>query len=364
MSLAIRAFAPGVLLFACLALAGCLHGDSGGDRKAAPENRVATIDSEGEIDATFVVGNRLYGAGARPRVLRAAVHAPLVANLAPPAVRRGNVVAYNAWGRSRPAIRLHDLETGDDVVVEQGAYSLAWRSDGALATFHGVRRVVSDPRKYVGHVVVRAAPKAPGEAWTRRPGRYVVAAWAGKRLLAYRLQAGWPDLVVLDGPGRVRRLARAGPLVAVSPDGRRAFVATYGASPPVVRVLDVARGAELARLTLRPPIRWVVESGSWTGDVVVATVSGGVAVFRVGARTIELVQHLRLPPASFAVGPLEPRTTDRRRIVGWAELPSRPREPIPRAVLLQCDRVTARCVRGLEASSATPPRPVYNPSRP
>jgi hypothetical protein len=364
MSLAIRAFAPGVLLLACVALAGCLHGDAGGGPQAAPQNRFPTFAGEGEIDATFVVGNRLHGVGARPRVLRAAVHAPLVANLAPPAVRRGDAIAYNAWARSRPAIRLHDLETGDDVVVERGAYSLAWRSDGALATFRGVTRVVNDPRKYVGHIVVRPAPKAPSQAWTTERGRYIVVAWAGKRLLAYRLRPGWPDLVVLERPGQVRRLARAGALVAVSPDGRRAFVSTYGASPPVVRVLDVARGVELSRLTLRPPIRWLLESGSWTGDLVVATVSGGVAMFRVRPRRIELAQLLRLPPEAIPVALYEPRSTDGRRIVGWAELPSQPREAIPRATLVQCDRVALRCVTGVVASSATPPRVVYNPSRP
>ncbi|HEV3479561.1 MAG TPA: hypothetical protein VG144_08940 [Gaiellaceae bacterium] len=356
--------APALPLIACLALAGCLHGEEEATRETPAPDGVATLVGEGDVDAAFVVANRLHGVGARPRVLRAAVHAPLVATLAPPALRRGDVVAYNAWGRNRPVIRLHNLETGDDVVLEEGAFSLAWRSDGALATFRGVTRVVDDPRKYVGHVVVRAAPYAPRQAWTRTPGRYVVAAWAGKRLLVYRLRRGWPDLVVLDGPGRVRRLTRAGALVAVSPDGRRAFVATYGASPPVVRVLDVGRGVEVSRLTLRPPVRWLLESGSWTGDLVVATVSGGVAMFRVRQGRIELAQVLRLPPTEIPIALHEPRSADGRRIVGWAEMASRPRQAIASAMLVECDRVALRCVRGVVTSSAAPPRVVYNPSRP
>jgi hypothetical protein len=357
--------ASAIALTACLALAGCLHGDD--DDEAGQETlriAVARLVGEGDVRTTFVVGNRVHVAGARARTLRAVPHAPLVATLGPAAVQRGNTIAYNAWRGGRPVIRVHNLESGDDAVVEEGAYSLAWRSDGALASFRGLTREVKDPRRFLGHVVVRASPKAPAKDWTPKPGRYVVAAWAGKRLLAYRLRSGWPDLVVVDRPGRLRVLARAGALVALSPDGRRALISTYGASPPVVRVLDVADGAALARLTLRPPIRWLLESGSWTGDLVVATASGGVAIFRVRPRRIELAELLRLPPEAAPVAFHEPRSTDGRRITGWAELPSQPREAIPRAMLIECDRVTLRCVRGAVASSSTPPRVVYNPSRP
>jgi hypothetical protein len=97
---------------------------------------------------------------------------------------------------------------------------------------------------------------------------------------------------------------------------------------------------------------------------VTATVNGGIAILRVRQRKIELAQLLRLPPESVPVAFHEPRSTDGRRIAGWAELPSQPREAVPRAMLIECDRVTLRCVSGAVASSSTPPRVVYNPSRP
>src|SRR5918992_1249745 len=196
------------------------------------------------------------------------------------------------------------------------------------------------------------------------PDAVKLAAWAGDRVLAYRIGPSWPDLLVLDGPRRRRVLARAGALVAVSPDGRRAFVSTYGASPPVVRVLDLESGEELARRTVTR-LRWLTESGSWSGDVVAATASAGVAVFRVRARSIVLEQVLGFTASGVSLGPFEPRLdATRRRIVAWAELEPRPRQAIAQAVLVECDRVALRCFRGAVASATAPPRPVYNPSRP
>jgi hypothetical protein len=171
-------------------------------------------------------------------------------------------------------------------------------------------------------------------------------------------------LLVLDRPRRVRRLARAGALVAVSPNGRRVFVSTYGAKPAVVRVLDVASGREEARLRLgRESARWVTESGSWVGTTVVAPASAGLVVFTVASRRIAVAQILRFQAGAGPV--LEPRADGAgRHIFAWLELAPRPRQAIADARLLRCDRLTLRCATAATASSADPPRPLYNPSRP
>jgi hypothetical protein len=259
---------------------------------------------------------------------------------------------------------VHDIETGRDTVLDEGAMSVAWRADGTLAYFKALAPDVRTPKRYLGHVVVRARPAGRPRRWTPQAGRYVAAAWAGERLLAYRVGSSWPDLLVVDRPGRARVLAKSGALVAVSPDGRRAFVSTYGASPPVVRVLDVASGREVARRAVTA-LGWVTESGSWAGELVAATASSGVAVFRVGRRSIALEQVLRFGSAGFTVGPLEPRVEDGgRRIVGWGELVSRPRQAFPQAALVDCDRSERRCTQAPPVSTAVGLRLVYDPSRP
>jgi hypothetical protein len=361
---------PALALLGALVLAGCLHG--GEEEPAAraeppPSGQVTLAEHGGERGHTYVAGDRLYGWGPEAEKLGGAINTNLIGTLSPAAVasgRRPYLLVYNSWRARRPVLRLRGLDTGRDRVLEEGALSVAWREDGRLAYFKALRPDLGAPKTYVGHVVARRALQAPVVRWTSKPGRYVVAAWARGRVLAYRLGPTWPDLLALDGRRRERVLAKAGALVAVSPDGRRAFVSTYGTSPPVVRVLDVESGEELARRTITR-LRWLTESGSWSGDAVAATASAGVAVFRVGARTIVLEQVLGFTAAGFSLGPFEPRLDyTGRSIVAWGELEPRPRQAVAQAVLVECDRVTLRCFRGGVASSTAPPRPVYIPSRP
>lgn len=294
------------------------------------------------------------------------VDATLLGTLTPaavPAPGRAGAIAYTSSLARIPVIRVHEPSMRRDAIVDKSALSVAWGEPG-LAYVKAPRARVGAASRYLGHVIVRQAPRARPLRWTAAPGRYVVAAWARRRLLVYRLRLSWPDLLVFDGPRRVRRLARAGALVAVSPDGRRAFVSTYGAQPPAVRVLDVATGHEDARLRLGSQgVRWVIESGSWVGDYVVAPASTGVVVFRVRPSRISIEQILRFRSDAFPV--LEPRLDAAgRQILARAELAPRPREPIPGAQLLRCDRRTLHCVSIATGSSADPPRPLYNPSRP
>lgn len=354
-------------LLSALVLAGCVHadGEEKGSRPEGARSGTVTVSrADGEVDASYVVGDRLYrGRASRPVKLAAAVNTNLIGTLSPVAVPAPGLLAYNSSRGRRPVVRLRELSSGKDEVLDDGALSLAWRRDGALAYFKAVAPDLRTPARYVGHVVVRSAPQAAPVRWTPASGRYVVAAWAGRRLLVYRLDKSWPDLLVLDRPGQARILAKAGALVALSPDGRRAFVSTYGASPPVAHVLDVPTGREVARRSVRA-LRWLTESGSWAGDLVAAPASSGVAVFRVGARTIDLEQTLRFGPG-FSAGPFEPQLEDvGRRIVGWAEVEPRPRQAVAQAGLIECDRVTLQCVHAVVATTASPPRLVYDPSRP
>lgn len=337
------------------------------ERASTPPSGTLTIAAQrGEARATWAEGPRLRLADGRTIKLARSVNTTLTATLAPVAVAdaREKLVAYNSWRGRRPTIRVRRLRGASDVELDAGAHSPAWRRDGAIAHFKALRPELGDPRRYLGHVVVRESLGARVRPWTPRAGRYVVAAWAQRRLLVYRLGRSFPDLLVLDGPRRQRVLARGTALVALSPDGRRAFLSRYGASPPVVHVVDVASGGELARLRVpRDRVRYVTESGSWIDDVVVAATTTGLAAFRVEKRAIRLEQVLRAG-AGFPLGLWEPRVSADERVVAWGELESRPRQAIPETVLIDCDRLTMSCVRVATGTQVTPPRPVYNPSRP
>ena len=336
-----------------LFVVGCTHG--GGE-----EPRELTV-ARGEVTASYVAGDRLG-----PNRLAAPVSTTLIANLAPAAVpdpARARV-AYGSWRGDRPVVRVRD---GRDRVLAQGAYSPAWRDDGAIAYFQALRPQLprlDAIRGYRGHVVVRARLDGAPTRWTVAAVRYVVAAWAGERLLAYRITSGWPELLVLDGPGRVRTLARDAALVAVSPDARRVFVSTYGARPPLVRVLDVATGRELARRQVSG-VRWIVEAGSWRGDRVAASASTGVAIFRVDRTGIALEQQLRLARLGFPTGVFEPQLDAAgERVTAWGGLESRPRQALAGVVVVECELDARRCVHGPELSGAAGVRLVYDPSRP
>lgn len=361
-----------------IGLSGCLHGEETQRTPAesAPgRSGDVEVSRQGSVAVPYVTGNRAYGVRkGRSEAVRLAggIVSTFVATLTPAAVPdpAGSRLAYNSWRGKGPAIRLHDLSTGDDEILDVGAYSIAWRSDGALASFKSRDPEIDLARERpVGHVVVRRTATARPVRWTARPGRYVVAAWAGDRLLVYRVEAGkggWPDLVVFDRPRRNRVLARDSGLVSLSPDGTRAFVTAYGSAPPLVRILDVARGDEEARRKLvRAEAEWVMESGSWEGDIVTAKASPGVMVFGVSGEGIEVDQILRFDGSEYPLGVFEPRSDPSgRQLALWAQRAQEPRQPLPQAVVLTCDRVTRRCVEGPAVSTGREPRLVYNPSRP
>lgn len=379
-----------LILAATIAAAGC-----GGGQPVGAGERQAGQEHAGRPPALHTVGDELVGLPGRGRVrLAAAPVAPLAGWLAPAAVPSpdGRYVAYNAWRELRPddpelswadqgielgdplatpSLRLYDAASGADSLLEAGAFSLAWRADGALAYFRGAERDYRAGVRYAGDIVVQASLEAPAEVWTPEPGRYVVAAWAGSHLVAYREHEGEAlDVVVLDGPGRMRVVAPGSGLVAVSPDGRRLFVEQGpGQGRPAVGVLEVADGRELAALdltTVDPAVGAVSYAGDWSGDLVVAPSESGLAIFRVAAGEIALEQALRLDLGSSESGAAEPRFAGPRgeRVSAWTSGRNG-------GVFLDCDRTEGKCARAVPLPGATGVggfapwrRPVYNPSRP
>lgn len=331
----------------------------------------------------FVRADGLFDGRGGKAKLGEAVSGAMTGPLSPVAVRSadGALVAYNTWRELRgvdhdrsfskqgiaegevlgtPSLRVHDV-TGHDFVLARGAYSAAWRDDGAIAFVKGVDPDFRADRPYAGQVIVRDTVHGRDTAWTTEAAHYMVYAWAaGDRLLFYRVGLGEKlELMVADGPGKVRPLAD-GSAIALSPDGTSVAVVSQDATN--VRVLDVATGGELSWIdvtTSTPALRWVAYSGSWVGDHLVAPANAGLAVFHVGSRSLELEQVLGLDRAQLPVGVQEPRFVDEAGnvIAATAEVPP---DGSSAAVSfqLECDRIARTCERGDAAPASDWLRPV------
>ena len=369
-----------VALLAALGVtaAGCIGSEP--ESRERPEQATSgelTVTDGRLTRSTWAAGTRLHRPGeGEPERLSGPVQASFVGTLSPAAVPSpagDGAIAYSSFRRRRPVVRVHEAGGRSDRVLDEGAYSPVW-ADSGLAYFRGLTARVTDPARHLGHVVVRATPDAPAERWTARPGRYAPSAWAGERLLVHELtRRTWPTLVAYDGPRRRRVLARRTGLVAVSPDGTRAFVAKEPRGAPVVALIDLARGREVARLRIsgrvsparRQRITSVSDSGAWAQDTVIAATTGGLAVFRVTGDRIELEQLLGIDPDAFPVGLVEPKSDGSgRHISAGAELMQRPGAVFTRTSIIECDRVARRCTLGPASPSYLPPRLVHDPSRP
>jgi hypothetical protein len=324
---------------------------------------------------SFVRGNGLYdGRGGRAQ-LGGDASGALIGPLSPVAVRSadGTLVVYNTWADLRtvdrgksfsqqgiadgealgtPSLRVHD-GAGHDYLVAKGAYSAAWRDDGAIAFVKGVDSHFRAGRAYEGQVVVREGVHGRETPWTDDAAHYVVYGWAGDRLLFYRVGFGEKlELLVADRPGSIRPLAD-GSAIAISPDAARVAVVSQDGTN--VRILNVASGRELSWIdltTATPPLRWVAYSGSWVGDHLVAPASPGLAVFHVGTDSIELEQVLGLDRTTFPAGVQEPRFVDDEgnEIAAVADVPPTNADGGV-SMLLQCDRIARTCERGESAPS-------------
>jgi hypothetical protein len=309
------------------------------------------------------------GEGAR-RELGASVSGAMMGPLSPVAVASadGKLIAYNTWQELKrvdgeqsfsaqgigqgdalgvPSLRVFDLH-GKDVLLARGAYSAAWRHDGAIAFVEGVDPLYRAGREYTGQVLVRSGIHGRDATWTNDPAHYVVYAWAGDRLLFYRIGFGEKtELLVADGASKIRSLAD-GTAIAVSPDASRVAVLSEDATN--VRVLDIASGREQAWIdvtTTTPSLRWVAYSGSWVGEHIVAPANAGLAVFHVGSGSLTLEQVLSLDRAEFPAGVQEPRFVDdaANEIAASADVPPADGNKGGVSFLLQCNRVARTCER-------------------
>jgi hypothetical protein len=358
-------------LVATLVLVGLasVAGVTGGCR-GAPAGPVAAgrPEAPGGFPDTpsFVAGTRLH--------LRDGEHTLTIPGAAPPhgwlvpvAVPSpdGRQVIYRTWvdrpdGSGHPALRRYDTVTGDDEVLVDGAASLAWGAGGRFAFAEG-----GDLRPnavWTGRIKVRSSiTSAVTTQWSSRPGRYVVAAWAADRLLAYELdEVGRPVVVIFDGPGRSRPLG-PGALVAVSPDGGRAFLAETGdTDTPQVRIVELASGETAARLDLRGTgIAGIGHAGDWAGDRVVAAGIPDTVVFSVAGGAIRMLVKLRHDHARHPYGIREPALAG-DTVIGWA---ANDTGQDPATTMLRCRIGTGVCTAG----PVYPPpgvHPVTNPSRP
>jgi hypothetical protein len=331
--------------------------------------------------------------GARNATLAGKASSPLSGWIAPVAVPTadGGRLVYSTWRELRhddpklswskqginpgdalatPTLRIHDFGSGRDSVIDRNSFSAAVRPDGTIAYVRG-RDVYRAFTNYTGDIVVRSSPSARPAVWSAEPAEYVVAAWAGSTLLAYRIDEGEKlDVLAFDGPGRQRLLMTDANLVAVSPDGTQAFLADEAGMPGSVSVVNVADGTIAATLdlgSLNQWILWAAYGGSWSGDLVAAPTNAGIAVFEVGRGAISLEQLLKNDPNTFANGIIEPQFSgDTEHIIarGDAAPDGNTAADENSTTALECDLTTATCLARTTAPGGAWLHPAYNPSRP
>lgn len=399
----VRVLTASAMAAATFGAVGCGAATTGGrDIAAAPKAQPSTVQARllrkaaEDPPTPFVTDSKLVGRrnGQDMRLDHAASPA-LFGWTSPLAVPSpdGHLVAYSAWhdvaavdpeksfsqqdiengdALGRPSVRVVDVDTGQDSLIEDGAFSVAWRADGALAYSKGDSPDFRANVPYLSDIVVRRSIDAEPEVWTTTRGRYIVVAWAGDTLLAYAMQEGEQfDLVALSGPGSARTLANDASLVAVSPDGTR-LVISY-ANGPAARLLDVASGKEVARIDAEPAstapapaVQRLSYGGSWRGDRVVAETAGGLVVLHVSDSALSVERTLAMPEDTLPMGVHEPQFADEAatRVIGWAPVPGAGgRAAGHEYVYVDCDIADAAC-------SVGPPRQdrvfsqTYNPSRP
>jgi hypothetical protein len=363
-----------------------------GSASTPVEVRTMTVrPSVGPAPGLFVVSGRVEGA--RNSALAAKASSPLsgwIAPVAVPTADRSQLV-YSTWRELRhddpklswskqgiepggalatPTLRIRDFRSGRDKVLDKNSFSAAVRSDGTIGYVRGsdVYRAFTN---YIGEVVVRSSLPARPVVWSTEPAEYVVAAWAGSSLLAYRIDDGEKlDVLAFDGPGRQRLLMPDANLVAVSPDGTQAFLANEAARPGSISVVNVADGTIAATLdleSLKQGILWAAYGGSWSDDRVAAPTNAGIAVFEVAAGEISLKELLKNDPTTFADGLVEPQFTgDTEHIVarGDAAPDGNSGSDESSTTALECDLTTATCLARTTAPASAWLHPAYNPSRP
>jgi hypothetical protein len=369
-----------VALLAALT-AGC--GGSGGPR--IPRAEGATDSQQSLPDGAALVADNSLVIGSATYRLGATAGAPLIGSLSPMAVPSpdGGQYLYNSWAQGadvvcsgdptvrsncknpapdaiygRPTLRLFTPASGQDVIVQAGAVSAAWRVDGAIAYFKGDGAdVPADSSRFVGHLYVRPSIGSAPVRWTTTPGRYITVAWAGNTLIAYReLDGERFEVLAFDEPGSVRTLAPNATVVAVSPDGTQLTVNRDSGGTSTASVVSVATGAVTSTLDLAKtndpqtgsPLAWVTYAGSWDGDVVAAESSTGVALFRVKSGKITFDSVLVGKKSDYPMGIHEPQLfrekSGKLDLIAWAPIDA-PTKGGRANAIVTCDMSNKACKR-------------------
>jgi hypothetical protein len=359
--------------------------------------RVAMLAGPATPPVPFITNSQLLGLpNSASLPLKAQAHAALAGWTSPVGVMSpdGGSVVYDSWAElvtldpiksfsqqgitagqplAEPSLRMIDTTTGADTVLVNGAYSFAWRQDGAVGFVKGTDTQFRANVPYTGDIVVRDAIDGQDQIWTSEPDFYVVVAWAGETLLAYRIGEGESmDLLALTGPGRSRLLAADASLVAVSPDGTRALISQT--SLGTASLIDVATGSTLATLdlmqTLDPAtgdsLGYLAYGGSWVGDRVAAEGGSGIVILDVTPASLSIHSVLSVAGAKFPMPAHEPRFVDASgsRVIAWAPIPGNGGQALGRLyVYLDCNVDDATCRIGPPTGSRVF-YPVSNPSRP
>jgi hypothetical protein len=176
----------------------------------------------------------------------------------------------------RTGIRVRDLSDGSDQLLADGARSVAVSPSGRIAFARGTE---PDDGGGVTHywsdVMVQGSVDAEPQVWNSEPGEYLVRAWAGDRLIAARWNPTVvaDDVVVFDGPGRLRVLATQAVLLALSPDGSTALVdqGDDKGNPHALLLVDVATGVTRTVGVGDPEARRWSLFASWVDDTLVVS---------------------------------------------------------------------------------------------
>jgi hypothetical protein len=387
-----------LLAFAALALIGCGSALAIGTHvfgwfSVSESSR--RVPSRIVAEVAFVKGNRLHVPGRPDQVLAAPLLAPLLGTDATLVVGSptGRYVAYHAWQRQTPLLRIHDTHTGHDVLLARGAETLAWAADGHVAYFQATRARYTERAAYIGNIVVRRSFTSRSRTWTRRAGAYEVIAWAGKQLLVSVRRCVLvecaddppPGVYTLNQAGQFRALPLSS-FSALSPNGRYVIggvLSSPGADSPssLVRVVDLIQGRTVTTIDLTKSARAAglssapftngIQRGVWRGNEIVATSSArqsALTFLRMTRSRLQLVDVIRIPPKTLPVRygvyfgvPAFVGNRSRQVVV---RISGEREAGIGVTAIISCDREARSCVRGAPLAEREWFATVENPSRP
>ncbi len=250
------------------------------------------------------------------------------------------------------------IRNGRSSVLAPGALAPALSRSGRLAYAAGVDPVYRINRRYLTRIMVGSAGSSTMTRWTTGTGKYFPVAWAGDRLIAYeQLEGEETRVLILSGPGRIRRLRNVDGVIAVSPDGRQIAVTD---SISMVAIVDVASGATVAQLPLGDSgsgaatvgvdasdrLATVMTGGSWRGSRIVVSTPTGLAVLDAAASRLRVVAIYPTRELPHSID--RPVWIDDDTVVGSADVARLPRTDIDAysSGFVVCHLSTHSCATG------------------